>query len=411
MTRSGPAAARRPRDLRLDFFRGLGMFIIFIAHVPGNSWNDWIPARFGASDATEIFVFCSGMASAIAFGSVFRERSFLMGVARTLYRVWQVYWAHIALFMVTVSMLVVFDRLSGSLFYTTRLFVRPFLEAPAEHLVGLMTLSYVPNYFDILPMYLVILAMMPVVAWIGMRNRWLAFALVAGVWVLAQANVLYFNAEVRPVDREWFFNPFGWQLVFFTGFFFMMGWIGRPRVNPWLIGFAIGILLFNLVFATRWGWQHQWVYDVRDQAMWAFEKTDLGIVRYAHFLALAYLAWIAAGEGGRRLAASGVWGRFVHVVRKVGQQSLAIFLASMVLAQAAGALLDVTGRTVLTTALANLSAFAILVAVAYTVAWFKSEPWRRTAVAAADAGAERRSAEAAGFDAAPVALVRRKAVG
>ena len=74
---------KRPRDLRLDFFRGLGMFIIFIAHVPNNSWNDWIPARFGASDATEIFVFCSGMASAIAFGSVFRDRSFLLGTSRT----------------------------------------------------------------------------------------------------------------------------------------------------------------------------------------------------------------------------------------------------------------------------------------------------------------------------------------
>jgi len=51
------------------------MFIIFIAHVPGNSWTLWIPARFGFSDATEIFVFCSGMASAIAFGRVFNEHS------------------------------------------------------------------------------------------------------------------------------------------------------------------------------------------------------------------------------------------------------------------------------------------------------------------------------------------------
>ena len=65
------AAQVRPRDPRLDFFRGLGMFIIFIAHLPWNSWALYIPARFGFSDATEIFVFCSGMASAIAFGRIF----------------------------------------------------------------------------------------------------------------------------------------------------------------------------------------------------------------------------------------------------------------------------------------------------------------------------------------------------
>ena len=90
--------APRVRDLRLDFFRGLAMFIILVAHIPFNAWGDWIPARFGFSDATEIFVFCSGMASAIAFGGAFLRRGWLMGTARVLFRCWQVYWAHICLF-------------------------------------------------------------------------------------------------------------------------------------------------------------------------------------------------------------------------------------------------------------------------------------------------------------------------
>ena len=34
-----------------------------------------------------------------------------------------------------------------------------FFNAPMENLIGLLTLTYVPNYFDILPMYLVILPM------------------------------------------------------------------------------------------------------------------------------------------------------------------------------------------------------------------------------------------------------------
>ncbi|MEM9221527.1 MAG: OpgC domain-containing protein [Pseudomonadota bacterium] len=373
------APSKRPRDLRLDFFRGLGMFIIFIAHVPANAWVLWIPARFGASDATEIFVFCSGMASAIAFGAIFRDRSFWLGTTRTAYRVWQVYWAHIGLFCVTVAMLVVFNEISNSEYYTERLYVLPFFEAPAEHLVGLMTLNYVPNYFDILPMYLVLLAMMPIVAWLGLKNRWLAFGFIGIIWLLAQFDLIQFSAEVRPdVEREWFFNPFGWQLVFFTGFAFMMGWLPAPPTSRRLIALAVGVLIFNLIFGSRWGWQYfQWIYDFRDATWPLFAKTDQGIYRFTHFLAIAYLAYIAAGEGGRRLAGGGLWGGFVAVVRKVGQQSLAVFLASMVLAQAAGALLDVTGRNFFTVPMANVGGFVIIVAIAYMTAFFKSQPWRK----------------------------------
>ena len=105
------AAAERPRavasgrDPRLDFYRGIAMFIILVAHIPWNGWANWIPARFGFSDATEIFVFCSGMASAIAFGGAFVKSGWLMGTARVIFRCWQVYWAHICLFFFTAMMM------------------------------------------------------------------------------------------------------------------------------------------------------------------------------------------------------------------------------------------------------------------------------------------------------------------
>ena len=53
------------RDPRLDVFRGLAMAIILVAHVPGNPLAEFIPARFGPSDAAEMFVFCSGFAAAL----------------------------------------------------------------------------------------------------------------------------------------------------------------------------------------------------------------------------------------------------------------------------------------------------------------------------------------------------------
>ncbi|MCC2100169.1 MAG: OpgC domain-containing protein, partial [Hyphomicrobiales bacterium] len=97
--------ARAPRDPRLDFFRGIGMFIILVAHIPWNPWTNWIPARFGFSDAADLFVFCSGMASALAFATIFDRNGLLLGGLRILHRVWQVYWAHIGGFFVVLGLI------------------------------------------------------------------------------------------------------------------------------------------------------------------------------------------------------------------------------------------------------------------------------------------------------------------
>jgi len=371
--------AGRQRDPRLDFFRGLGMFIIFIAHVPGNVWTLWIPARFGFSDATEIFVFCSGMASAIAFGRVFDERGWWMGTARVSHRVWQVYWGHIALFLIVAAMMVGLDSTGWygeENHFRDRLNLVWFFDNTATNLVGLLTLTYVPNYFDILPMYLVILAMMPIVVLLGWQSRYLAGVFIALVWLGANMQLLALPAEPWS-DRDWFFNPFGWQLVFFTGFAFMRGWIPAPPVRPWLIFAALAVVILTIPVAwfriyTEFPMLQEWRAVLRPLIV----KTEFGILRYVHFLALAYLAWAAAGEGGRRLLGSGLWGRAVQIVKKVGQQSLAVFLTSMVLAQFSGAILDFIGRNTLNFALVNIVGFGILIVTAYVTAWYKSQPWR-----------------------------------
>lgn len=126
-----------PRDQRLDAFRGLGMLIIFMAHAPGNPWNNWIPARFGFSSATELFVFCSGLASAMAFGSTFVKRGWFLGTARTLFRAWQVYWAHLGLFLALAALAVAVRNLTGSTAYFVE-HIAPIAADPATALLGLV---------------------------------------------------------------------------------------------------------------------------------------------------------------------------------------------------------------------------------------------------------------------------------
>lgn len=388
-----PVVQTSTRDPRLDFYRGIAMFIILVAHVPGNYWTNWIPARFGFSDATEIFVFCSGMASAIAFGGCFMRQGWAMGTARVLFRVWQVYWAHICLFFFVAMTMAALDQ-SGAFekSYISSLNLTPFFKNPAPQIVGLFTLTYVPNYFDILPMYLVILAMMPLVMALQMRFGFWAAALASvAVWAVAQTGVLALPAEPWS-DRQWFFNPFGWQLLFFTGFAFMRGWIPAPPVSRTLVWISIAFIVLSAPFGS-WKvflWLQAGFPDLAAviRKTWPLteelrDKTDFALFRYMHFLALAYLGWTAAGVGGARLKAlaDGAWGAWgqtaMALILKVGQQSLAVFVFSMALARLIGFALDQIGRSVGTVAIANLCGFALIIMVAYLAGWFKSQPWKR----------------------------------
>ncbi|WP_354544905.1 OpgC domain-containing protein [Roseovarius sp. MBR-78] len=382
------------RDIRLDFFRGLAMFIILAAHTPSNFFTSWIPARWGFSDATEIFVFCSGMASAIAFGRTFDRAGWALGTGRVGYRVWQVYWAHIGMFFAIATLMAGFDLLGDfDKTYIGTLNLWKFFADPGPQLVGLFTLTYVPNYFDILPMYMVILVMMPLMMALSRISVWAVFAAVALIWLFAQRAVLdtlglmefHLGFPAEPwSDRKWFFNPFGWQLVFFTGFAFMRGWLPRPPVNRVLIGLAAVIVIANVPLSNigvrEFGFD--WARDWRIANRELFNKSDFGILRYVHFLSLAYLCWAAAGDGGARLRAVGqgilarVWPPLLAMILKVGQQSLAVFVFSMVFARLSGFVMDQVGRNTWNMTLANLIGFGALIAVAYTVAWFKSHPWR-----------------------------------
>jgi hypothetical protein len=96
-------APRARRDLRLDFFRGLALWFIFLDHMPSNTLNEYTIGHLGFSDAAEIFVFISGFAAAVAYGSILKRRGYVLAVARILRRVWQLYVAQIFLFVAFIG--------------------------------------------------------------------------------------------------------------------------------------------------------------------------------------------------------------------------------------------------------------------------------------------------------------------
>ena len=68
--------ALRPskRDLRLDLFRGLANWAMFLGHI-SSTFLAWFSFRnYGFSDGADLFVFISGYTSALVFAILRRTR-------------------------------------------------------------------------------------------------------------------------------------------------------------------------------------------------------------------------------------------------------------------------------------------------------------------------------------------------
>ena len=215
--------------------------------------------------------------------------------------------------------------------------------------------------------------MVPVVMALSQLGPVYVFGFMLSLWLLATMGFLDLPAEPWS-DREWFFNPFAWQLVFFTGFAFMRGWIPAPPIDRRvMIAAAVGVVV-TVPFAYEWLYTNFEAFGATRSAIEPLiDKTNFGILRFAHFLCLAYLAYALAGPNGDNLRA--IKGPLVSTCCKVGQQALGVFLSGQFLAMLFGMVLDQLGHTFLLTAFVNIFGFALLIWAAQISAYFKSAPW------------------------------------
>src|ERR1700752_992164 len=157
--RPRPSGSRR--DLRLDLFRGLALWLIFLDHIPSNVVS-WVTLRnYGFSDATEIFVFISGYTAAFVYGRAMRERGFIIAGARVLRRAWQVYGAHIFLFMVYMAEIAWVASSFDNPLYAEEMNILDFLKQPDVTIVQALLLKFKPVNMDVLPLYIVLLLLFP----------------------------------------------------------------------------------------------------------------------------------------------------------------------------------------------------------------------------------------------------------
>lgn len=358
------------RNLQLDFFRGLALMIIFINHMPANPWYWYTPSRFGFSDAAETFVFLSGFASAIAYGRCFERAGLWLGSVRILHRCGQIYAAHLASFLLMALICVLGNRWIPETDDIQRLNIGYFFDNTQQAVFDLFSLAYVPNYFDILPMYLVLILWVPM-AWALSR---LHNALVMVCSILIYCAAWHFGWELSAdptTGRPWYFNPFNWQLMFFSGFGFGAGWLRIPGKNRLLLSICTLFVLTSIPIGHEATFRQSVFWGELRTALepW-LDKSHLGLLRWVHLLALAYLMnqvfnckpqWLKTG--------------LTRLIIGMGQQSLAIFLCCMGLSYIGGIALDWVGHDVVSAAMVNLSGLGLLLAIARLLAWLDSKPW------------------------------------
>lgn len=363
------------RDLRLDFFRGLALWFIFIDHVPSSRIGDLTLRNFGFSDATEIFVFISGYTAALVYGGSLTRRGVLFMSLEVLKRCWQLYAAHILVFVFFIAQIawvsVRFDNAS----FLEELNIREFFENPRESIVSALLLHYRPANLDVLPLYIALLLGLAPVLWLMRWSRTVVLVLSVAVWVGVQRY--HWAAPVYQGGDTWFFNPLGWQLLFVIGIQCAAARNENPawlRWRPWLGWTAAAWLLFALFVSVGWKiaavnnwievWIGPWLYPI--------DKSDLGIARLLHFLAVAYLVTHYVSE---RSAVLG-WPIVGPIVR-CGQHSLYIFCVGISLSFVAHFVLVEFGRGIPMQIAVIVGGLALMSAVAYQLQWFRERSGAR----------------------------------
>ncbi|MBP2293810.1 OpgC family protein [Azospirillum rugosum] len=366
------AVGRAPgtRDLRLDFFRGLALWFIFIDHIPGNQIA-WVTMRnFGLSDATEVFVFISGYTSSLVYSKIYAVHGWRFATAKVVHRVWTLYIAYLFLFIAFTAQVAYTARVFNNPLFSEELGIASFFTDPALSLTQALALKFRPANLDILPLYIVLLLSFPLL--LPVLRRWPLALLAGSVTLYAAARGFRWNLPTYPEGGVWFFNPFAWQLLFVLGstmqrFPEVSTALTRPRRA--LLAGSAAYLLAALLLVLSWqiaplgAVMPTWLADV----LYPISKTDLDPLRLIHFCALAYIVLQVA-----RYDSAWLRSPLLAPVILCGRQSLQVFCLGIFLSFAGQTILNQWTNSLFAQFSITIVGIAMMIAAARVLTWYQT---------------------------------------
>ena len=358
------------RDLRLDLFRGVANWAIFLDHIPDNVVN-WITTRnYGFSDAADLFVFISGYTASFVYARMMLDRGFLVGATRLTKRVWQLYVAHIILFVIYIASISYLALRFGDSEMINEFNVAGLVDNATETLRQGLFLRFKPLNLDVLPLYIVLMGLFPPVLWIMLRKPDLTMVLSIALWLTARH--FGWNLNAYPAG-QWYFNPYCWQVLFVFGAWCAMGGARRSMtlINaPITLYLCLGYLLFALImtmagrFPTFGGMFPEWLFSAFNPN----DKTNLAPYRFIHFVVIVILVIRFVPKEWPGLE----WKVFDPLI-VCGQQSLAVFCVGVFLSFVGHFELSMSSGSLLAQIFVSIAGIAIMTTVAYYISWSKKQ--------------------------------------
>jgi hypothetical protein len=324
--------AKSTRDLRIDLFRGLALYMIFSDHINLNIVRLFTYHRFGFSDASEIFIFLSGISCSLLYGKILSREGFAAAQRRAAYRVLQIYVGYVAVVLASFAVTAAFRNVLGWDYITENEFAL-LMQAPGRALLGALGLYYTPQYVDILPVYMALVAAAPLVIYGLRRHIAVTAAMSTALWAVATFSSHLEVPNLVPSGVSGY-NPFSWQFLFCIGLgvgehcyaggrsFRPVGWVNAVC---WLV---VAANLLARVLYDFGRFHEPWHVEFLDAVHEASGGQIEGFFRLTHFLAVAYL--VAGLVRPQAAAVQSVW---LRPLVWCGQHSLEVFCLGVLLSE------------------------------------------------------------------------------
>lgn len=363
--------AAHSRDLRIDFARGLANWLMLVDHIPHNVVNLLTMRNFGFSSAIDLFAFASGYGTALVFGKMMVERGFVIAASRILGRAWQLYAAHLVLFVVYINAIswVAAHYAAPDLFEEYN--VIGILNDPVRVLMHGLMLEARPLNLDVLQMAIVLLALFPL--WLASLLRWPNLTMLGSIALYLAARQFDLGLPAYPAGSGAYLNPFCWQVLFVLGSYLALH--GGKLVSVLqelrtlrLLAMAYLALSLLVMVGAEVPAIGGLLPDMPVKALIPIDRENLGLARILHLLCVALLfSYFVPADW------KGFHSKFLQPIVKCGDEWLACFCVGIFLALAGNMVLITNQNTVLLQVLVSATALTLMTAVAYYISWSRQQ--------------------------------------